>query len=894
MVNNEFYNREITEVLAILHSREAGLTDEEAQIKLKEFGLNKLTEAKTESLLAIFFRQFQSPLIYVLLVAAVITYFLGRLSDSLIIIFVLIFNSSLGAFHEGRAQKTLNALKKLTETKALVLRDGKEMVIADTDLVPGDIIFLEEGEKVPADGRIIIAHNLIVDEASITGESGPVYKIVDKLRKQNLSVPDQKNMIFKGTYALSGNGMAVITKTGVRTFIGKISEEVASIDTDIPLKKDISNLSRLIVKIVFGISTILFFIGLMFGKSVSEMFATVVTLAVSIIPEGLPIILTVVLASGVWRMSKRNALVKKLQAVEALGQTRVLAVDKTGTITKNQLTVRKFFSGGKIFNVTGIGYEPKGDVIFNEKVVEPLNHEEVILAGKIASMCANARVMELNDGKDMWKVTGDPTEAALMILGAKIGFHKSELETEFPQLDEVPFNHETKYHIVSHKIDDEEFITVVGAPEAVLLLSSKIVFENKEENLDYLKKQELETIFHSFSREGLRVLAFAYIKKPLSQKKTAGFVDINNLVFAGFYGLEDSLNAGVSDAIGEAKRAGMKIIMMTGDHKITAEAIAKEAGIYEKGDLVLTGEELQAMSEEELELKISMVTVFARVTPDQKLKIIQAYRKRGEKIAMTGDGVNDAPSLVAADLGIAMGKIGTEVAKEAADIILLDDNFKSIVAAIEEGRNIYKAIKRVVLYLFSTGVGEALTITAALFAGWPLPVLPAQIIWLNLVTDSFLDVGLGMEQKEKGLLDKSFEKPKRYLVDKSGFFRIFLMALTMMGGAIFVFGKLYQGDLNKALTMSMTTLAIFQWFNAWNCRSENKSIFQINPFSNKFLLAGTLIVITLQLFAIYNPILQKILHTTNLSLADWLFAISVSFSIVIVEECRKFIWRMKH
>ncbi|KKS96581.1 hypothetical protein A3B05_02085 [Candidatus Giovannonibacteria bacterium RIFCSPLOWO2_01_FULL_43_160] len=886
---NQWHAKTIPEILDALHSREQGLTKEEATKRLKEYGQNYLPEGKVTSLHIIFLRQFQSPLIYILLAASIIVFAMGETIDGSIILTVLIFNAIVGTIQEGKAQNTLRALKKFVETKATVLREGKELIISDSEVVPGDIIILQEGDKAPADARIIAAANLKIDEAALTGESEPVHKIADTLERDGLPITEQKNMIFKGTHVLAGNGRAIVVATGIETVIGKISKEIAAIDTEIPLKTNIRYLSRLIIITVAGISALLFFLGIVSGKSVKEMFTTIVSLSVSIIPEGLPIVMTLILATGVWRMSKRNALVKKLQAVEALGQARVIAVDKTGTITKNEMVIQKVYLDGKFFEIGGIGYEPKGAIQLNGNVVDSVNHPELLFAGKIAAFCASAHVM-FSEEEKVWRVAGDPTEAAMLVLAQKLGFYKDDLERESPLVGEIPFDYKLKYHATIHRFDGQKFLAVVGAPEVILNLSQI----SKEE------KQKLESVFLSMSQEGLRIIALAETRDA---PEILAPEEIKSLTFVGFFGMKDALRPEVAGAMQKAVSAGIRVVMITGDHKVTARAIAKEAGIYQDGDTILTGQDIDAFSDNELSEKLAGTSVFARVTPEHKLRIIKAYKARGEIVAMTGDGVNDAPSLVAADLGVAMGKIGTEVAKEASDIVLLDDNFGSIVSAVEEGRSIYKTIKKVILYLFSTSLGEALTITGALLLGYPLPLLPAQIIWLNFVTDGFLDVALAMEPKEEGLLRGNFERPKKYLVDKLMAQRMFIMAIPMMIGTLFLFQKYFsagggsafggENDLAKAWTISLTTLAVFQWFNAWNCRHESKSIFQMNPFSNKFLVGATLIIISLQLLVIYNPLMQKILRTIELSFSEWAIIIPIAASIVLVEEIRKFFYRRK-
>jgi len=885
-MKNTWHTKTISHILQNLHTNERGLTAVEFAIRLKEYGYNKLPESKPDGLPVIFLRQFQSPLIYILLFASAIVFFMGETVDGSIILAVLLFNAIVGTVQEGKAQNTLLALKRFVETKSTVLRDGKELIIPDTEVVPGDIILLMEGEKVPADARIITSNSLKVDEAAMTGESEPVQKITKVLAGQNVATSDQKNMLFKGTHVVSGNGRAVVVGTGSDTVIGKIAKQIATINTEIPLKTNIRNLSRLIIITVALISVFLFMFGIILGKPVKEMFTTIVSLAVSIIPEGLPIVVTLVLATGVWRMSKRNALVKKLQAVEALGQARIIAVDKTGTITKNELIIQKVFVDAKMFEVGGIGYEPKGDMRLDGKLTDAINQSGLAFAGRIAAYCASARVM-FSAEENLWRVAGDPTEAAMLVFAQKLGMHKDEMEQETPIISEIPFDYKLKYHAVVHGNNEKKILTVVGAPEVILKLSEKVWHDGKNHHLGSKERDELEATFVRMSQEGLRVIAFAETS-DVPHKLTSEA--IGGLTFVGFYGMKDALRPEVTDALQRAVSAGIRVVMITGDHKITAQAIAQEAGIYHDGDTVLTGEDIDTLSEKELAERLATTSVFARVNPDHKLTIIKAFRARGEIVAMTGDGVNDAPSLVAADIGVALGN-GSEVAKEAADIVLLDDNFGSIVSAVEEGRSIYKTIKKVILYLFAGSASQVFTILGALFLGYPLPLLAAQIIWLNFVTDGFLAVSLSMEPKEEGLLRGNFERPKKYLIDKLMAKRMLLTSLPLALGALYLFQRYLDVDMTKAWTIVLTTLAVGHWFNAWNCRSENKSIFQMNPFSNKFLVRATITITLLQLFVVYNPLMQKFLHTTALDLSDWLLIIPIAASIVLVEEIRKFFYR---
>lgn len=873
----------IEEILKELETNVSGLSSDEAKKRLKENGLNKLPEVRPDGYLKIFFKQFQSPLILVLFIAAIIILFLSEYTDAIFIFAILLFNAVVGTLQEGKAQNTLSALKRFSETKAYVLREEKEIIIPDLEIVVGDIIVFRQGDKIPADARIVKSNNLKIDEASLTGESVPVIKSTEALKKEKVEIVEQKNMVFKGTYVVSGIGQAVAVAVGKDTQIGKISQEIALIDTEIPLKKDIRGFSKIIIAIVAVASAILFFSGILAEKGVKEMFATVVSLSVSIIPEGLPIVLTLVLSTGVWRMAKHGALVKKLQAVEALGQANVLAIDKTGTITKNEMMVKKVYVAGKIFDILGNGYEPKGEVRFENQNIDPLSHLDLLLSARVAGYGADSNVV-FDEKAGMWKTAGDPTEAALEIFAEKLGCHKNDLESEYPNVLERPFDYETKYHLVVRKVGNKHFLSVVGAPESVLSLCEKILENGKFLKMTPERKQKMEEIFLEFSRQGLRVLAFAYDKAV--NMENLKVEKLPPLVFGGFFGIEDTIRENVQDAVASARGAGIKIVMITGDHKTTAKAIAKSAGIYSEGDEIITGEELNKLSEKELSEKLFKTTIFARVSPAEKFKIIQLFKKQGNIIAMTGDGVNDAPSLVAADLGVAMGKIGTEVAKEAADIVLLDDNFGTIIKAVEEGRHMYRTLKKVILYLFSTSAGEFLTIIGTVILGMPLPLLPAQIIWLNFVTDGFLDVSLAMEPKDGESIRKKAKKRGGF-IDLLMAQRIFFMALPMAVGTLFLFNSYLGGDMVKAWTIALTLLAVFQWLNAWNCRSESKSIFQSNFFSNKFLLGATAIIVILQLFVVYHPFMNKILKTTPLSLKEWGAIILIAFSVIAVEELRK-------
>lgn len=878
-MKNLWYSLSVEDTLAQLDTRLHGLSANEANQRLKQYGPNALPEATVDSLFRIFWRQFESPLIYVLIFASLIVYLLGESTDALIIMFVLFFNAFIGTVQEGRAQNTLKALKKLAKTATTVLRDNEEQIIDDELLVPGDIILLKEGQRVPADGRVIEETNIGLDESALTGESVPVHKVSHHLKDSQslITTADQKNMVFKGTYVTVGQAKIVIVTTGAETELGKIAQSVEKINTDIPLKRSIEHLTHKIITVIGSIAIAIFFLGIFRGYGVREMFATVVSLSVSAIPEGLPIVLTLVLATGVWRMSKRQALIKKLNAVEALGQTTVIAVDKTGTITQNSLMVTSVYVDNQIYTVSGNGYEPKGQIFKSGQVI---NHsklpEPLQLAGELA--LANASAQAIQDKKTQkWHVSGDPTEAALWTFGSKLGYERTKLSSIGELLEEFPFDYDRKYRASIFKKDGVHLLAVAGAPENIMALCNLSVTENNQ----------ITDAIQEFTRQGQRVVAFAYKEKA----SKVDFTNLPKLTFGGLFGMKDVLHPAIKNTVDQVHQAGIKVVMITGDHQQTAAAIASEAGIFRTGDKILNGQDIDLLNVEELATQLDYVTVFARVTPENKQKIVEAYQLRGDIIAMTGDGVNDAPSLVAADLGMAMGVSGTEVAKEAADIILLDDNFKSIVAAIEEGRSIYITIKKVIAYLFATSAGEILVIASSLFFGLPLPITAAQIIWLNLVTDGFLDVSLAMEPKDEQLLKEKWRPQTKNLVDSLMIQRITIFAVAMATGTLFLLSFYDPTDEIRFSSLAVTVMAIFQWYNAWNSRSHLRSVFGQGMFTNRYLILATVTIILLQIAALHIQVMQKILHTEPLSIVDWIACLAVASIGLWVEEIRKFFIR---
>lgn len=875
------------DVLESFQTRASGLQKEQREKYLETYGLNKLPTPKPDSIAVIFLRQFRSPLIYLLLVATSVLAFIDEWVDASIIAFVLLFNAIAGTIQAGRAQNTIQALQKITKTMATVKIDGVTEVVEDVHVVPGDIIVLREGDKVPADARILTSSNLRVNESPLTGESNASSKHSDTLDDPNLVPADQKNMIFKGTLVVGGTATAVVVGTGLNTFIGGISEQIREIHSEIPLQVNIRYLSHIIIKIVLLISAFIFILGVLMQQELETMFSLAIAVIVSAVPEGLPIVLTLLLASGVWRMGKRNVLVKRLQAVEALGEANVIAVDKTGTITKNELAVTTIINANGEYRVTGSGFAPEGKVYKGEnEEVDKNSDSDIYRLGLVATLCADAEVVQDKD-TGLWNTQGDPTDGALLVLGRKLGYEREDLFKTHTAVSEIPFDSSLKYHAIHISAPEQSFTAVAGAAEELIRISSHIYRNGGVVEFDDGIKAQLLGDVKKHASEALRMIAVAekvHTTDELTEK------EISSLVLIGIVGMRDGLRAEVPEAMERTREAGIKVVMITGDHKDTAQAIATDAGIFRSGDTVLTDAEIDSMSEAELADAVGKATVFARITPEHKLSIVQAFRSRGDIIAMTGDGVNDALSLVAADLGVAMGKRGTEVAKEAADLVLLDDNFGSIVSAVEEGRGIYANLKKVLLFLFSTSLGEIILIISAILLTLPSPVLAAQLIWINLVTDGILDAGLALEPKEKDLLSRKFVKPKGFFLNNWMIQRMLIMSIVMALVSLAVFWYYLESGLMLAMTMTVTVLVVSQWFKVWACRSEHKSVFSLSLYSNKYIFYGTIFVIALHLFALYNPFMQDLLKVEPLSWQQLLLAFVLGSMVLWADELRKFIY----
>jgi Ca2+-transporting ATPase len=888
-IKREWYRYDSQKVFDIFDITEKGLKKQQVKSALEKYGKNILVDSKIRSYFEIFISQFASPLVYILVVATVVIFILGHYTDAIIVAGIVLLNAVIGTFQEGKAEDTLVALKNYIKSYAVVIRDGKEKIIDDTDLVPGDLILLKDGGAVPADARLVSANSVKVNQSILTGESELVLKTADPIAATNLQIADQQNMVFRGSYVVSGLATAIVIDTGSNTVIGKISEKLKEIKIDVPLKRKIDELSHVIMWFVGILSVVIFVFGMLAGRGFSEMFLTVVAIAIAAIPESLPVAVTLVLTAGVWRMTQKKVLVKKLQAVEALGQATVIAVDKTGTITKNQMMVGKIFVNNRFIEVTGIGYDQVGNFVENGEIIEKLEKDkdlDLIAKTSVFTSLADLRYKSLD--KEWILERGDPTEASLIVLGKKYGYLKNELEDQFPKILEIPFDFTTKHHTTINLINNKNVLFTAGSPEIILAKCENIWQGGKNIEMTELDKNKLETTISDMTSEGYRILALAINSKP---PKELHDNELPELTFLGFVGIIDSIRPEVYQAVEKVRNANIKIVMITGDHAMTAQSIAKKVGIYREGDIVLTGNDIDTLDENALMAKLDKVTIFARVTPDHKMKIIDLFKKRGDIVAMTGDGINDALSLTEADLGVAMGKNGTEVARQASDIILLDDNFGNIVEAAEEGRNIYWTVSKTILFLLSTNFGELLLITVAVLIGMPLPLAATQIIWLNLVTDTFLISALVFDPKEKNIMSDEYRAKGNHILDTLMITRILTVSITICLVTLALFNNYLPLGIEKASTIALTTITVLNLFNIFNVRSHIKSIFTQSIFNNKYLIGGILIATVLHLCAVYLPFMQKILKTTSLDLSDWTVIFGISISIIVIEEIRKYIYR---
>ncbi|KAF0182107.1 MAG: P-type HAD superfamily ATPase [Nitrospirae bacterium] len=862
---------------------ETGLSEHESLARLRQYGPNKLAEEERISKLRILLHQFTSPLIYILLIAAVITFLLREYIDTGVIMAVVTLNAFIGYIQEIKAERSVRALQQLLVARARVIRDGREKEIPGAELVPGDIVMLASGARVPADLRLIHTNELRINEAMLTGESLPVEKRTPSIPEANLTPADQVNMAFMGTAVVNGRAKGVVVATGEATMLGTIAGEVRDIGmVKAPIQEKIDRFARVVGFYVMGASAALFVTGLLLGESIRDMFMVAVAAAVATIPEGLPIVVTIVMAVGVARMARHNAIVRKLAAVETLGSTTVICSDKTGTLTKNEMTVTRLFDGEQVYAVGGIGYEPAGEILGGGKDRNSIENEALRRLLRIGLLCNESDVFE-EDGR--FKVDGDPTEGALIVSALKGMLVAEDEKARLEQVAIVPFESERGYMATLHSYEGKRLIFVKGAPERVAEMA----------DADAGVKEEYLRMARVFASEGMRVLAFAWKQAPPETDELHHHDAESGLTLAGLQGMIDPPRPEVIEAIAGCRRAGMRVVMITGDHAVTAAAIGRELGIIQGAEEVLTGRDLEGMSDEELFARVRDVSVYARVAPEHKLRITRQLIRHGETVAMTGDGVNDAPALKAAHIGIAMGITGTDVAREASDMVLADDNFASIFRAVKEGRIVFDNLRKVVFFLIPTGLAAIVSILAAMVLGVPIPYLAAQLLWINLVTNGLQDVALAFEPGEKGIIDRPPRDPDESIMSRLLIERTILVGLVISAGVImnYIVAIRDGASLEHARTVAVSTMVFFQFFQAWNSRSEHESVFRMNPLGNKFLFYSMIAAFVAQMAFIFAPPLQWVFRTVPLSPAEMAQIIAVAFSVVIVVEIDKWIRRRK-
>ncbi|MBM3119397.1 MAG: cation-translocating P-type ATPase [Chloroflexi bacterium] len=890
--NKNWYNLETPEVLASLNSKPDGLSQEEAQRRLTQCGPNELTGRERISPWAIFFEQFKNFLIIILLVAVALSAIMGEVADAIVIFAIVLFAAGLGFVQEYRAERAMEALKRMAAPTASVLRDGKEVEIPARELVPGDILLLRTGDKIPADARLIEAVNLKADEASLTGESVPVEKTANVLDGE-VSVGERKNMVFAGTAAVYGRGTAVVTATGMATEFGKIATMLQEVEKEqTPLQINLDQLGKWIAIGALALCFILAGIGVLRGHEILEMLIWGVSLAVAAVPEALPAVVTISLALGVQRMVRRHALIRKLPAVETLGCTTFICSDKTGTLTQDQMTVRRIYADGKLIDVAGVGYEPKGEFHFSGKALNPEEDSALQRLLQIGSLCNDTSLASVNG---IWGIKGDPTEGALVVTAAKASLWQEKLQSQFPRIHEIPFSSETKRMTTVHQTPQGKIVYSKGAPEIILSSCSHIYQNRQEAKLTDDDKNKILSISHEMAGDALRVLGVAYRRLPDTENVPETIEQ--DMVFVGLAGMIDPPREEIKQAVRLCNQAGIKSVMITGDHKLTAVAIAKELGILKEG-MALSGAEIDSLSNEEFEALVEKIEVYARVSPVHKLRVVEALAQKGHVVAMTGDGVNDAPALKKADIGVAMGITGTDVTKEAADMVLTDDNFASIVAAVEEGRGIFNNIKKYLVYLLSCNLGEILLMATAILFG-PLLGLPAgvipliaiQILYVNLATDGLPAIALSVDQPDPDIM-RHKPRPRRQTIFLAPVLRYLTWAgvwTALVALAVFLWAWNSGKDHLEAQSMCFVTLILVQFFNAFNCRSLEHSLFKIGPFANRWLLLAIGWECIMLSLVVYLPILQGPFNTYPLTLADWLIAILSASTIFIVAEVYKLI-----
>lgn len=854
-----------------------GLSLSEAARRLQEHGLNTLQAAKTTAWYTVLIRQFTDVLIFILMVAAVISLAVGEVTDAVVIAVILVLNGVLGFVQEWKAEQAIAALQRMLAPQAAVLRDGREQNIEASEIVPGDIVLLDAGDRVPADLRLVQAPNLKVDESSLTGESVPMTKAVESVATET-PLAERSSMVWMGTEVTDGRARGVVVATGMSTEFGRIAELTQTIGREqTPLQRRLSVVGKQLGILALSVSSIVVVLGVLTGKQLLEMFLTGVSLAVAVVPEGLPAVVTITLALGIRAMIRRNALLRRLQAAETLGAASVICTDKTGTLTQNEMTLQRVWLPSQEVTITGVGHEPTGSFEVDGQTVAPQDYPDLLAVLRTGLVCNNARIHQDDEG---WHPVGDPTETALVVAAYKAG-----LETEPPgQVEsEVSFNSDRKRMTIIERRPDSLTAHVKGAPEVVLARSTKLLDGSQERAMTDPDRQRVEDAFHRMAGGGLRVLGLA--RRTL----LAGVIPSDEeaesqLTFLGLVGLIDPPRPEVPGAVGLAYTAGIKIVMITGDSPETAVAIGRGIGL--RIGRAVHGNELAAMTDDDLRLALQQDALFARTTPEQKMRIVSLLQENGDVVAMTGDGVNDAPALKKADIGIAMGIRGTDVAKGASDMVLLDDNFASIIGAVEEGRRQYENIQKFVRYLLSSNMAELVAIFINIVLGGPLILLPVQILWMNLVTDGLTSVALGLEKPERGIMHLPPRSPRENILNRVGIITVLAIGTYMGLGTLWLFHRYLAGgySVELAQTVAFTGLIVMEKVNVFNFRSLREPLPAIGLASNPWILAAWLLALGLQVAAVYVPFLQTALSTVPLGIEDWVLMLAAAAPVFIIVE----------
>jgi cation-transporting P-type ATPase F len=897
MIIQDTHHLPLHEVLLLLETDDSqGISQDEAVRRLERFGQNILPRIRRRGAFMRFLLQCHHPLIYILIVSSGITALLGEWVDSGVIFGVVLINAIVGFIQESRAENALDALIAMVKTEATVLRGGEKYRIPSSSLVPGDVVLLESGEKVPADLRLTFVRELQIDESALTGESLVVSKAEHILPSETL-MADRQNMAYSSTLVTSGRGRGVVVGTGGGTEIGRIHQLVGEApDMETPLTKKITHFSQILTVVILGLAGVTFAIGIWRGQTAFDMFMAAVALAVGAIPEGLPAAVTITLAIGVSRMAKRHAIIRKLPAVETLGSTTVICSDKTGTLTENQMTVQRVWAGGQLFEVSGTGYNPTGDFTIEGQLVK-VDHEPALQSCLLAGvLCNDAQLVE-RDGN--WGIMGDPTEGAMLVSARKAGLDMQQIHQESPRVDAIPFESQNQYMATLQRRDGDSHAVMYmkGAVEKVLTLCQHELSSDNREVL--LESHHILKQAETLAGQGLRVLALARSAEgqEMNEVSIREAAIAGKLTFLGLQAMMDPPRPEAIAAVRNCQSAGIAVKMITGDHARTGRAIAEQMGLLPnthdgvESEGIMTAKDIDAALQETFPQAVDDTVVFARVSPEQKLRLVEALQTKGHIVAMTGDGVNDAPALKQANIGIAMGHGGTEVAKESSDMILTDDNFASIEAAVEEGRGVFDNLTKFIVWTLPTNMGEGLVILAAIGAGLALPILPVQILWINMTTAVALGLMLAFEPKEDGIMRRLPRDPKQSLLTGALVWRIFLVGALLLAGSfgLFLWVQANGGTIEEARTVAVNVFVIVEIFYLFNCRSLERSMFQLGLFSNPWVTWGVLIMIGLQLLYTYAPFMQVLFHSTPIDGMTWLPILGVGIVSYFVVELEKWI-----